>query len=91
MVSLEYYLEGTDDEQGEKEENILPPEEGECSKCSNYSHTALHTAPGTIPPSSSGKKDGRAWYRSPIHLRPTISTIINRGYVEEQYRIVENL
>ena len=82
---LRVYLEGTDDEQGEKEEGILPPlKEGEMLEMLETTATQRFTQrPARYTEAALVRKMEELGIGRPSTYAPTISTIINRGYVEK--------
>ena len=82
---LRVYLEGTDDEQGEKEEGILPPmKEGEMLDMIETTATERFTQrPARYTEAALVRKMEELGIGRPSTYAPTISTIINRGYVEK--------
>ena len=82
---LRVYLEGTDDEQGEKEEGILPPmNEGEMLEMLETTATQRFTQrPARYTEAALVRKMEELGIGRPSTYAPTISTIINRGYVEK--------
>ena len=82
---LRVYLEGTDDEHGEKEEGILPPmKEGEMLEMLETTATQRFTQrPARYTEAALVRKMEELGIGRPSTYAPTISTIINRGYVEK--------
>ena len=82
---LRVYLEGTDDENGEKEEGILPPmKEGEMLEMLETTATQRFTQrPARYTEAALVRKMEELGIGRPSTYAPTISTIINRGYVEK--------
>src|SRR5690554_465232 len=82
---LRVYLEGTDDENGEKEEGLLPPmKQGEMLGMQETAATERFTQrPARYSEASLVRKMEELGIGRPSTYAPTISTIINRGYVEK--------
>ncbi len=82
---LRVYLEGTDDENGEKEEGILPPmKEGEMLDMLETIATERFTQrPARYSEAALVRKMEELGIGRPSTYAPTISTIINREYVEK--------
>lgn len=82
---LRVYLEGTDDENGEKEEGILPPmKEGEMLEMLETTATQRFTQrPARYTEAALVRKMEELGIGRPSTYAPTISTIINRGYIEK--------
>src|SRR5690554_6205199 len=82
---LRVYLEGTDDENGEKEEGMLPPmKEGEALAMQETTATERFTQrPPRYTEAALVRKMEELGIGRPSTYAPTISTIINREYVEK--------
>ena len=82
---LRVYLEGTDDEHSEKEEGLLPPmKEGEILEMLETIATERFTQrPARFTEAALVRKMEELGIGRPSTYAPTISTIINRGYVEK--------
>lgn len=82
---LRVYLEGTDEENGENEEGILPPmKKGEQLDMSVTNATERFTQrPPRYTEAALVRKMEELGIGRPSTYAPTISTIINRGYVEK--------
>ena len=82
---LRVYLEGTDDENGEKEEGLLPPmKRGESLDMQETTATELFTQrPARYSEAALVRKMEELGIGRPSTYAPTISTIINREYVEK--------
>lgn len=83
---LRVYLEGTDDENGEKEDGILPPvKKGEVLEMQEVSATERFSQrPARYSEASLVRKMEELGIGRPSTYAPTISTIINREYVEKK-------
>ena len=83
---LRVYLEGTDDENGEKEDGILPPiKKGESLNMQEISATERFTQrPPRYSEAALVRKMEELGIGRPSTYAPTISTIINREYVEKR-------
>jgi DNA topoisomerase-1 len=83
---LRVYLEGTDDENGEKEDGILPPiKKGEVLEMQEVSATERFSQrPARYSEASLVRKMEELGIGRPSTYSPTISTIINREYVEKK-------
>jgi DNA topoisomerase-1 len=83
---LRVYLEGTDDENGEKEDGILPPvKKGEVLEMREVSATERFSQrPARYSEASLVRKMEELGIGRPSTYAPTISTIINREYVEKK-------
>jgi DNA topoisomerase-1 len=83
---LRVYLEGTDDENGEKEDGILPPvKKGEVLEMQEVSATERFSQrPARYSEASLVRKMEELGIGRPSTYAPTISTIINREYVERK-------
>ena len=83
---LRVYLEGTDDENGEKEDGILPPvKKGEVLEMQEVSATERFSQrPARYSEASLVRKMEELCIGRPSTYAPTISTIINREYVEKK-------
>src|SRR5690554_6897345 len=82
---LRVYLEGTDDENGEKEEGLLPPmKQGEKLDMQETTATERFTQrPPRYTEAALVRKMEELGIGRPSTYAPTISTIINREYVEK--------
>lgn len=82
---LRVYLEGTDDENGEKEEGLLPPmKQGEKLDMQETTATERFSQrPARYSEASLVRKMEELGIGRPSTYAPTISTIINREYVEK--------
>ena len=82
---LRVYLEGTDEEHNENDEGILPPmKEGEILEMLETIATERFTQrPARYTEASLVRKMEELGIGRPSTYAPTISTIINRGYVEK--------
>ena len=82
---LRVYLEGTDDENGEKEEGLLPPmKRGESLDMQETTATERFTQrPARYSEAALVRKMEELGIGRPSTYAPTISTIINREYVEK--------
>jgi DNA topoisomerase-1 len=83
---LRVYLEGTDDENGEKEDGLLPPiKKGEMLEMQEVSATERFTQrPARYSEAALVRKMEELGIGRPSTYAPTISTIINREYVEKK-------
>ncbi len=83
---LRVYLEGTDDENGEKEDGILPPmKKGEKLSLLEVTATERFTQrPPRYSEAALVRKMEELGIGRPSTYAPTISTIINREYVEKR-------
>lgn len=88
---LRVYLEGTDDENGEKEEGMLPPmRKGEALDMLETIATERFTQrPPRYTEAALVRKMEELGIGRPSTYAPTITTIVNRQYVEK--RIVEGV
>lgn len=85
---LKVYLESTDEETTENEENTLPPlNKGQLLECKNITATERFTyPPARYTEASLVKKLEELGIGRPSTYAPTISTIIARGYVVKEDR-----
>ena len=83
---LRVYLEGTDDENGESEEGLLPPvKKGEKLNMLEVNATERFTQrPARYSEAALVRKMEELGIGRPSTYAPTISTIINREYVEKK-------
>ncbi|MDD4777418.1 MAG: type I DNA topoisomerase [Fermentimonas sp.] len=83
---LRVYLEGTDDENGDKEEGLLPPiKKGEMLEMQEVSATERFTQRlARYSEAALVRKMEELGIGRPSTYAPTISTIINREYVEKK-------
>ncbi|MDD4158666.1 MAG: type I DNA topoisomerase [Proteiniphilum sp.] len=83
---LRVYLEGTDEENGEKEEGILPPmKKGEQLSMAETTATERFTQrPPRYTEAALVRKMEELGIGRPSTYAPTISTIVNREYVEKR-------
>lgn len=79
------YIEGTDDEEEVEESGMLPAiSEGEIALSKNITGTQTFSRPpARFTEASLVKKLEAEWIGRPSTYAPTISTIIDRGYVEK--------
>ncbi len=83
---LRVYLEGTDDENGESEERLLPPlKKGERLDMKEINATERFTQrPARYSEAALVRKMEELGIGRPSTYAPTISTIINREYIEKK-------